>query len=681
MYHHKLCSATYLPLDIGQPQGANIHERPPSHSWSTESCRELRSPSLKISEFLRQKQPTRSASVLFRRNPKAVNIGHGRTPASQSPPSHPSRFPSAKRTLLPAFSSPRQGKSKDIEVEKPLPSEPIVEIDKLLRGPVAPTRPSTAASVPKSRPPASGMSVRSFTRGILEAETASVRSPFILQTIPSKHNDLKCLCSSAGLLCTEMRTLSAYKNPKASANIVEDQYKLDRRSGCCSGEEEDQLGFASVSPSLSRLNSSRKWLSESRKRCRGASRKMSDSTPVQGEAGSLSRCAGGTGWMRDAPLSSLVGSGSSETTAETSRSRPQDKAKEHSSHETYGTGIPLIAVTAVNPGRPKLVTISRRCSNAGSSNTAIKPSTPQQSTKLVSAFSPETPPDTPEDINYLEETREIAAIRATTQKILESRAVHAAQMMTPPRSPSLSSSGTRSRNINRKVSISVPGVFSPKRQPSRFITAKHLPWVLFQLEESIASFPLTLLQPDSPVIIELRRQRHSLFPCPNTPQTSPFTPRPRSSRFIPPPNRNSSLHFSSRRYHNEYYHQSEDLDESHLQPLRSIFPTTTDFFRSSLYATLLALNHLSDLASSFPPSSQQYSLNIPDKAKVRLGIRFLMLTSASLERSQMRARIEKAQEGLQMCAGRLTEAICGYGLGKGDEALLSAVGEVVRMSP
>lgn len=335
------------------------------------------------------------------------------------------------------------------------------------------------------------------------------------------------------------------------------------------------------------------------------------------------------------------------------------------------------AVTAINPGRPKLVSISRRCSNAGSLNTAIKPSTPQRNSKLVSAFSPDTPPETPEDAHSREKTRGVTAITATIQT-LGLRTIHAPQTITPPRSPSVLSSGTRSQSIDRRSSNSVPGILSQKRQPSYSITAKHLPWILCQLEESVASFPLTMLQPDSPVILELRRQRNPRFPCHNTPQTSPSASRPRSSRFIPPHSRDSSFQFSPRRYHNEYYHKSEGLDESDLQPLRSIFPTATDFFRSALYATLLALNHLSDLASSFPPSRQD-SLNIPDRAKARLGIRLPILTSASIERSQMRARIEKVQEGLQMCAGRLTETICGYGLGKGDEALLSAVGEVVRM--
>jgi len=317
MYHHKLCSATYLPLDIGRPQATNLLERPPSNFRSTEPSQETRCPSLKISKFLRQTQPTRSASVLFKQSSKAVKIGHGSTPTSQSPPSHPSPFRSVKRTkspfppLLPAFSSPDHDDRRDIKAEKPLPSEPIIDFDKLFRSPVASIRPDTRANLSHPMRPPSRMSVRSFTRDILEAKSAPAHSPFVLQTDGFERKNLKSPCCPVRL----------------------------------SDDEEYQLVITSINhPPVLRPASPCERLSESRKRCRDAPRKTSDSKLLPGKAGWLSRSVGCTSWVDDASSTSLAGSGPSDITAETARSHTQDRAKEHSTHETYGTGMSLVCV-------------------------------------------------------------------------------------------------------------------------------------------------------------------------------------------------------------------------------------------------------------------------------------------------------------------------------------------------
>lgn len=327
--------------------------------------------------------------------------------------------------------------------------------------------------------------------------------------------------------------------------------------------------------------------------------------------------------------------------------------------------------------------ISRRCSIAEILDTTIKPSTPRQEPRLVSAFSPDTPPDTPEGGHSRSKSRssDITPIRGTIQKNLESCLIQTSQPITPPSSPLVSSYEHQSQKLEARAFVNTPEILPQQSRPILSITPSHLPWILVELEASVANFPLMMLQPDSAVILELRRHRDPPFPHHGSLRRSPSAVPPRSSRFKPSRSHSSASSVSPSCCNNIYSYKNEDFDEHNLQPIRSIFPTTTPLFRGALYAILLALNHLTDIASAFSPTFQQYSLNLPNKAKARLGVLFSLLTSTSLERADMGERIEKVREGLQTCARRLMEAICGHGLGKGEEALLSAVGEVVRMMP
>lgn len=328
-----------------------------------------------------------------------------------------------------------------------------------------------------------------------------------------------------------------------------------------------------------------------------------------------------------------------------------------------------------------MVSISRSCSTANTLPRLVKPSTPKQNPKLVSAFSPDTPPDSPDAIDNADNLRDVLATMGITQKKLESQITDAPRTITPPRTPSVASSATLSRSRDPRSRSSVPDDVVPKSYRSFAIRAKQLPWILSQLEDSIVNFPLTMLQPNCPVILELRKQRAPRFACQGTPQISPSTSRSRSSPFRSRHSRSSSLRSSPQLLQAESYQSvdSTDLDDSQLQPLRNIFPCTTDAFRCSLFATLLALNHVSELLiSAFPPTSRQFPFKVPEKARARLGIRLPFLTSSSLERSQVRFRIERLLEGLQMCARRMIETMGGPALGNGDEVLLKAVGEVVR---
>ncbi len=324
-----------------------------------------------------------------------------------------------------------------------------------------------------------------------------------------------------------------------------------------------------------------------------------------------------------------------------------------------------------------MVSISRSSSIANTVPKVIKPSTPQQNQKLVSAFSPDTPPDTPDTIDNGESLRDVLATMGITQKTLETDITDAPRPITPPRTPSAMTSGAFARSRDPQSTPTVPDDVVPKSY--RSFPAKQLVWILSQLEDSVANFPLTMLQPNSPVIYELRKQRAPRLAYQSTTQASPSPSRTRSSPFRSRHSRSSSLRSSPQLHQAEYYHQSADLEDSQLQPLRNIFPCTTDAFRCSLFATLLALNHVSELLiSAFPPTSRQFPFKVPDKARARLGIRLPFLTSSSLERSQVRFRIERLLEGLQMCARRMIETMGGPALGNGDEPFLKAVGEVVR---
>ena len=344
----------------------------------------------------------------------------------------------------------------------------------------------------------------------------------------------------------------------------------------------------------------------------------------------------------------------------------------------FGTkSIPQDAVVAVNPGRPKLVSVSRSCSTSNAVPRVLKPSTPKQNPKLVSAFSPDTPPDTPDAVDNGENLRDVLATMGISQKALEKETLDTPRPITPPRTPSVASSRALSQSRERQSTSTIPYDVIPKSYRSFSVRAKQLPWIISQLEDSVADFPLTMLQPNAAVILELRKQRAPRFPCQSSPQTSPAS-RSRSSHFRPRHSRSSSLQFSPQLHQYDYY-QSAELDDSQLQPLRNIFPRTTDAFRCSLFATLLALNHVSELLiSAFPPTSRQFPFKVPEKARSRLGIRLPFRTSSTLERSQVRFRIERLLEGLQMCARKMIETMGGPALGNGDEALLKAVVEVVR---
>ena len=343
------------------------------------------------------------------------------------------------------------------------------------------------------------------------------------------------------------------------------------------------------------------------------------------------------------------------------------------------------ASVAINPGRPRLVSVSRRPSTTNSPVELIKPSTPQQNPKLVSAFSPDTPPETPEIHESTENLQHILTTTDSIQKILGTCITDLPQPITPPRSPSVSSRGIHLQTTDPRASIIVPDSMTQKSYRTFSTRAKQLNWILSQLEDSVASFPASMLQPNAPVIVEIRKQRKPHFVSKPTPQSSPSPSpsRPLSSHFLSRSHsRSSSFRFSPQIRQEGFSHQGADLDDNHLQPLRNIFPSSTDAFRHSLFATLVALNHISELlSSSFPPTSRQhYSLKVQDKARSRLGIRLPLLTSGSLERAQVRARIERLVEGLRMCARRMMEIMYGPELfGDMNEALLNAVGEVVRM--
>lgn len=350
MYQHKLCSATYLPLDMGHhpPTSVRVHERPPCNRWFSEPYREKRSPSLKLSRFLRQAQPTRSASALFRKSPKANKPSNGRTQACQSPPSRPSRYDSIRRRrdpsprLLPAFPAPEPEISRDLNSEKPLPSEPENDLVKLFRYPLPPERLYTAADDSEKMSTPTRRSLRRFTRDALKADSSSTRSGLTLKLNTPHCTESKCSCTCAALPCEELHR----QHQRGSAGPVQVHHELDGQSSYFSGDGKCQSGITSKTRQQElRPSSPCELLSEGRKIFRERPRKASGSMLSQSEAGWLSGSLRTTSRMGDASSTSLIGPGPSAINTKSEMKSTEKRTVKPNDRDMDGTGKPLVCIS------------------------------------------------------------------------------------------------------------------------------------------------------------------------------------------------------------------------------------------------------------------------------------------------------------------------------------------------
>lgn len=365
MYQHKLCSETYLPLDVELLKATKMHEQPRPDLPLTRPSFKARSPSTKLSDFLRQAHPSRSASIMSKRSQKAGNSAHERPSTSQGPPSPSFRFSSVRRMqrtrprLFPAFPSLSDDKpvailsddkpvavlSDDkpvaVKLEKPLPSEPAFDFEKFFRRPLTSTSPRTRARPSAAQPVQSTASIHDFIDES-KSQTTPVRYSFIVQTETLNDKERSYHKPLAGLPCGGSCISSPFDNPPASASLA-------GRAGYCPDNKAYQLRTPSLSPAFVPWPTSPcERLSKCRKRQdtlgkpprKPLSRSQTDPVPVSAACQS---------WMDDSSTTSVIGSRTSHKTSGNAHSGSQVRGIK-SKHRTDSTQMSLVCTFSFDIG-------------------------------------------------------------------------------------------------------------------------------------------------------------------------------------------------------------------------------------------------------------------------------------------------------------------------------------------
>ncbi|KAL8870866.1 MAG: hypothetical protein Q9174_003186 [Haloplaca sp. 1 TL-2023] len=377
------------------------------------------------------------------------------------------------------------------------------------------------------------------------------------------------------------------------------------------------------------------------------------------------------------------------------------------------------STTVISPTKPRLITISPR--TPLSTRVSSQPATPRASCPaLVSAFSPDTPPETPDVANRNEVFSTPTSPHVNDSSGLGSLDSKIGCPITPPNSrvPTPFDRLTSSACFRKHSRWVHPSMAQPDESTS---------WVLQELEALLGDFPTARLRLKSPVIEHIRavisgrhaqealsRDRSSTAPhsrySPYHPlsshPTSPPTPFPAGRR--PLSSRLESPHRASRSPQTD----PPPSADSTAFALRGVFPGARPHHLDSLQASYLALHYITNLPSSdftaaaaspgasapfTSKTSRSSSLasDVPPKARAMLGIdvspaQTSNVRSPSPTRSWFRPhspelddgfkeRVENLKVLLEAVVRKLLAEIEGRGLGKGDEALVRAVGEVVRM--
>lgn len=363
-----------------------------------------------------------------------------------------------------------------------------------------------------------------------------------------------------------------------------------------------------------------------------------------------------------------------------------------------------------SPPRPQIITIPRRLSSLkplrdecdSGARSILKPN-----------FTPVTPPQSPLVALGNTVRCEEASIMDTRRRGLERNANELWVPLTPFNSP------VQKPRIIRIASPKIPRK-SPASLPQAISRQIFTAWTLDELEFSISSFPDVMLQLDSPVIQHLRLD---FFNCllrpvlknPKSPSVraphSQFSTLSRHSIFRPlssHPTRlcsHQSLESikpnSKSKHHIDHVSHHTFSANPTLHALQNIFPNASIPTLDSLQATYLAHYYLSTapLFTQAKPHSSALTavpnpfislLDIPPKARETLG----MPTSTSnpphraswfkpeslvIGDDALHLRIEPLVEGLKRMVRDLLGILEGRRLGKKDEVLVRAVGEVIRL--
>ncbi|KAL8784549.1 MAG: hypothetical protein Q9213_003897 [Squamulea squamosa] len=358
--------------------------------------------------------------------------------------------------------------------------------------------------------------------------------------------------------------------------------------------------------------------------------------------------------------------------------------------------------TVTSPSKPRLVTISPR--TPLSKKNSSRPITPQIfSRALVSAFSPDTPPETPDVANRSDEDAE-----PTHQNVEEQRLASSDTQIFYPFTPPNSRIPTPFDKIRSSASACLqdrPCWVSPTMTQLDPSTT----WILEELEGLLADLHTTALRLNMPVINRIRAATSGAsVPDASSRQRSSLVPHSRYSPYRP---------LSSHPISTQSPLQRERAPQANptVFTLQTIFPQARHHHLDSLQATYLALQFVTNLPSSdfaiasasdtaaspFTASierSRSSSLvsNVPAKARAMLGLDSPMLSPAPIVAasspatswfranspeldSDVKVRLENVELLLETSVRKILAEIEGRPIGKPDDALVRAVGEVIRM--
>lgn len=382
-----------------------------------------------------------------------------------------------------------------------------------------------------------------------------------------------------------------------------------------------------------------------------------------------------------------------------------------------------MAVTP-SPTRPRVISISRRCSS-GTPPKQVSP-VAWDSQQLWPRSKPVTPPETPRGSIALNKPSSGIGIQGRTA----SKGWQVGYPYTPPNSRV---STPRARSTVRRIT-SLPSTDprlrpSPPSNPPPVPCSDRVDLIMGELEATVNNYPTARLYLDSPVVQYirlLRSQDSGSLRLPSTPwstaphsrysvlkalSSNPVAPQAAPSRGgvqyrdtareMGVPDKQSSSQISSQSPYND--------SKTTMSALRIIFPQAPAALLDSLHATYLALNYISSLPITSPstpsehPSTQSSKSSIgslssiPPKALATLGIQtphlpvkrtsWLRSTPPSVEGDISSAneiigalveRKQNVQISLRILVRGLLGEIEGRRLTKRDESLVRAVGEVVR---
>lgn len=364
--------------------------------------------------------------------------------------------------------------------------------------------------------------------------------------------------------------------------------------------------------------------------------------------------------------------------------------------------------TVTSPSRPRLVTISPR--TPLSKKVLSQPVTPLISPRaLVSAFSPDTPPETPDVANPSEEAAEPTRQNVKAQPLasLDPKSYY-------PFTPPNSRIPTPFEKITTSSSACLPD-HSCWGPPTMTQLGPSTAWILHELEMLLADFPTPTLRLNSPVIRRIRAVTSGVVvPDISARHRSSTAPHSRYSPYRPLSSHPMSPQFSPYRDESPwsiYPSRAPEADPTAVA-LRAVFPQARPYQLDSLQATYLALHFIINLPSSDfavasasdtaaapyataaePSRSSSVVSNVPPKARAMLGLdspvrsptpvaspatSWFRANSPELD-SEVKERLENVELLLETCVRKILVEIEGRPLGKLDEALVRAVAEVIKM--